>query len=38
VGKWATENRIAYTTFKNLSANFEVIRLIQTEVDALYTV
>jgi long-chain acyl-CoA synthetase len=33
VGKWATEKRIAYTNFKNLSANPEVCDLIQAEVD-----
>ena len=33
VGKWATDNHIAYTNFKNLSQNQEVRRLIQAEVD-----
>ena len=33
VGKWAIENHITYTNFKNLSANPEVHRLIQTDVD-----
>ncbi len=33
VGKWATDNRIAYTNFKNLSQNPRVRELIQAEVD-----
>ncbi len=33
VGKWATDRRLAYTNFKNLSSNPEVYRLIQAEVD-----
>ncbi|MCB2225863.1 MAG: AMP-binding protein [Desulfarculaceae bacterium] len=33
VGKWATDNHIAYTNFKNLSQNPEVNRLVQAEVD-----
>jgi len=33
VGKWATDNHIAYTNFKNLAQNPEVTRLIQAEVD-----
>ena len=33
VGKWATDNHIAYTNFKNLSNNAQVLRLIQQEVD-----
>ena len=33
VGKWATDNRIPYTNFKNLSQNQEVSRLVQAEVD-----
>ncbi|MCF8032531.1 MAG: AMP-binding protein [Desulfarculaceae bacterium] len=33
VGKWATDNHLAYTNFKNLSVNPEVLRLIQGEVD-----
>jgi len=33
VGKWATDKRIPYTNFKNLSANPETRGLIQAEVD-----
>ncbi|MEA3230307.1 MAG: AMP-binding protein [Thermodesulfobacteriota bacterium] len=33
VGKWATDNRIAYTNFKNLSSNPDIQRLIQREID-----
>jgi long-chain acyl-CoA synthetase len=33
VGKWATDNHIAYTNFKNLAQNQEVSRLVQAEVD-----
>jgi long-chain acyl-CoA synthetase len=33
VGKWATDNHLAYTNFKNLSTNPEVLKLIQGEVD-----
>jgi long-chain acyl-CoA synthetase len=33
VGKWATDRRIAYTNFKNLSANPETLALIQQEVE-----
>ena len=33
VGKWATDNHLAYTNFKNLAQNPEVTRLIQAEVD-----
>ena len=33
VGKWATDMRIAYTNFKNLSRNEQVLKLIQDEVD-----
>ncbi|MEW6352580.1 MAG: AMP-binding protein [Thermodesulfobacteriota bacterium] len=32
-GKWATDNRLAYTNFKSLSSLPEVKRLIQEEVD-----
>jgi long-chain acyl-CoA synthetase len=32
-GKWATDKKIAYTNFKNLSANPEIRDLIQSEVD-----
>lgn len=34
VGKWATDNRLAYTNFKNLSGQPEVLALIKKEVDA----
>jgi long-chain acyl-CoA synthetase len=33
VGKWATDQRLAYTNFKNLSSKPEVYRLIQEEVN-----
>lgn len=33
VGKWATDHRIAYTNFKNLSSNPDIQRLIQKEID-----
>ncbi|MCF8049406.1 MAG: AMP-dependent synthetase/ligase, partial [Desulfarculaceae bacterium] len=33
VGKWATDNHLAYTNFRNLAQNPEVTRLIQAEVD-----
>ena len=33
VGKWATDNRIPYTNFRNLSQNPQVKDLIQAEVD-----
>jgi long-chain acyl-CoA synthetase len=33
VGKWATDQHLAYTNFKNLSSQGEVYRLIQEEVD-----
>jgi len=33
VGKWATDRRIAYTNFKNLSQQPEVFELIKKEVD-----
>ncbi len=33
VGKWATDNRIPYTNFKNLSEQREVFDLINQEVD-----
>jgi len=33
-GKWATDRRIPYTNFKNLSANPDVLDLIRGEVDA----
>lgn len=35
VGKWATEKRIAYTNFKNLSENDQIHSLIQEEVDTI---
>ena len=34
VGKWATDHRLPYTNFKNLSANPKVRALIKEEVDA----
>ena len=34
VGKWATDHRLPYTNFKNLSANPQVRALIKAEVDA----
>ena len=34
VGKWATDHRLPYTNFKNLSANPQVRALIKEEVDA----
>ena len=34
VGKWATDHRLPYTNFKNLSANPKVRALIKDEVDA----
>jgi long-chain acyl-CoA synthetase len=33
VGKWATDNRIPYTNFRNLSENSDVVKLIAQEVD-----
>ena len=33
VGKWATNNQLAYTTFKSLSNMAEVEKLVQDEVD-----
>lgn len=35
VGKWATEKRIAYTNFKNLSENDQIHSLIQEEVNTI---
>ena len=37
VGKWATDNRIAYTNFKNLTSNQNVYNLIRDEVDQVNT-
>ncbi len=33
VGKWATENRITYTNFKNLSSNEKIYEMIREDID-----